>query len=199
MSVTRDQACASDCPPAVLVFGAESSGNHLAMDVLISCGCAGSAGDELDRQPFDLTIPPASTTGPICWGASLPRNFTWPDIHSRVNLVISLGYRPHIVVLTRSLMPTVASQLARGRVPDERTAELNIAKANKQIWTALASPRFLSIPYSVVPYEDLTRRPYSFVRWLMDRIDPQTLHCPEPSALDFVYDGNAKHWEVWRR
>lgn len=179
--------------PAVLTLGPESTGNHLAVELLIKCGCAGAA---RDSQPWDDDIPDAGAVGPIVWGTSVPRDLRWPDLAGRVERVERAGYRPHLVGLARGLLPTLESQLANGRVSDFGMAERQIAGAYAMIWREISEHEMRDYPYSMIVYEELVARPYDVARWLVDRINPGALHYPRPGSLSFVEDRNGKHWET---
>lgn len=180
-------------PAAVLVHGPESSGNHLAMEILQAMGCHGSTGD---RQPFDNGVPPVIRGRPIMWGASLPRDRHWPDLEKRIGLVLEAGYTPHVLVVQRGLYPTSQSQQHRRRVPNALEAERNIAGGLARVYAAisraLCHQQATGFGYSILLYEELLDRPQAVLRWLADRIG---LEYELGRLVRLVRDENAKHWQ----
>lgn len=174
-------------PPAVLVFGPESSGNRLTMELLEALGCHGSTGH---RQPFDNGVPPVVRGRPIMWGASLPRNRRWPDIAGRIVKVRQAGYTAHVLVVQRGLYPTLQSQQQRGRVQNRADGERNIVNGLAAVYGEI-SAHLPDLGFSILLYEELLQRPAAVTRWLAERIG---LEWHLGACVTMTRDENAKHW-----
>jgi hypothetical protein len=176
---------------AYLVFGAESSGNHLVTDILINAGCLGHSGNHpdwhgdfrgwSDSQPWDER-PPTDET-PIVWRRSIPHGGEWIDIASFIKKIKKRGYEVTCVVVIRELHTTVESELKWHHVKSREQGRNNISRANLHIFSHLAKAR---VPYIVTSYEALVNYPEA-----QDRI-LEELGIPLPSERLETWDGNKK-------
>jgi len=176
---------------AYLVFGAESSGNHLVADILVNAGCLGHSGNHpdwhgefkgwSDAQPWDKS-PPIDET-PIVWRRSIPHGGEWTNIKSFIKNVRKRGYEVKCVVVIRELHPTVESQLKWHHVQSRDQGADNIARANLHIFSHLAAAK---VPYVVTSYEALVNYPEAQDKLL------EELGIPRPAARLETWDGNKK-------
>lgn len=174
--------------PAVLIYGPQSCGNHLAKEIFQRLGCQGST---KDTQRFDKYPLPAPERGPIMWGHSMPSNGAWPSIASTIVKALDAGFAPHLVVPTRAQHAAIESAVDAKRAATRSDAESDYHTAVIMIAGAVAVAR-VTTGCTYLAYEDLTRHPAETTRWLAERIG---LEWPGSAAWGFVEDdNNAKHW-----
>ena len=176
---------------AYLVFGAESSGNHLVADILINAGCLGHSGDHpdwhgdfkgwTDAQPWDES-PPTDET-PIVWRRSIPHGGEWISIAAFIKTIKERGYEVKCVVVIRELHPTVESQLKWRHVQSRDQGVSNIARAYLHIFTHIARA---DVPFVVTSYEALVNYPEAQDLLL------EELGIPLPPERLETWDGNKK-------
>ena len=167
---------------AVMVLGAESSGNRLMTRLLIAAGCDGD-GDVFQR--LDAGIPPAGTQ-PIVWLRSVPHNNEFPALGACFRLLRTQGYRVKAVVMLRDWQPMTRSQVETGHTPSPELAEERTRQAYPHIFNALLAA---DVPYVTVTLEGLIARPESVLRWLTN-----WLGLPMPDTHETIRDVDEKWW-----
>jgi hypothetical protein len=88
----------------------------------------------------------------IVWLRSLPHGSKWPDFDALYAQARRFGYQFFPVIIVRSKIPCVASQLDNGRVMDEDEADFKIAYG---LYQMLEWCWRMHIHYSLVTYEGL--------------------------------------------
>jgi hypothetical protein len=171
---------------AFLVCGPESSGNHLAAQVLCLAGCLGSWTDE--HQWFNKEIPPAQQ--PLVWAFSYPRDRRWVPMNLIAYQVVHAGYMPRLVLPMREVQAMCKSQVARGRVEDETTAFNSARVGLTRIFQHIIG---MGLDYYWLPYTALTVNPVPVIdgllRWAQLDADPAAV-----AEQAGIYRGNLKHY-----
>lgn len=173
---------------AILVMGAESSGNRLMLRILHAAGCAGKLHED-NSQDFDTYLPPASDT-PIAWLKTFPHAQEYPDMDAWYNKLRSAGYQVGgAVVMIRDWFPMLSSQVAIKHAPDHIMCNARSQGGLVRIFEGLHE---YSIPFFTVTYSGLVHHTKPLLTWLLPQLDAR-LQVPD---ID-VYDGDEKWWEKY--
>lgn len=167
---------------AFLVLGPESSGTRLMTRLLITAGCYG---DDGHKQRLDEHIPDNEPL--IVWRRSVPHDGQYPDLAKMVKGLRAVGYVVTAVIMSRDWHAMAESQVNAPHTRSKKVAAANTRDAYRHIFAYLP----YQVPYELVNYESLTRRPETAVKRLYERLG---LDVPA-GAWTYIYDGNAKYYE----
>ena len=171
---------------AILVMGAESSGNRLMLRILHAAGCAGKLHED-NSQDFESHLPLANGT-PIAWLKTFPHAQEYPSLNMWSKQVKAAGYKPTFIVMLRDWFPMISSQVSVGHVA---TAERAIARSSRGLalifeWLLMHEAEFVTVTYS-----GLVHHTKPLLTWLLPQLDAR-LQVPD---ID-VYDGDLKWWNT---
>lgn len=162
------------------------------MRILMAAGCWGS---DKHHQPLDGGWFPDPSPDLIVWGKSFPSNFKWPDIPDMAGQLKERGYSVEAVIISRNMYCAASSQVHHGHIRgrasfDEKLCRsyTNQQEAYRRIFAGVA---IAGLPFTVVHYDELVRRPKDYLRWLYLH-----LGLGIPQRLPAIRDENAKHWQV---
>lgn len=169
---------------AIIVCGAESSGNRLVCRTLAANGFV----NVTETRRWQDVLTPTSND-PIVWLRSVPHAREWPDLVGMAQLLVERGYRPAALIPTRDWACTAASQVRAGHVDCEVNAHrhLRIAAA-----TTCAKLSAASVPFAFVSYEHLVKRPDYTLRGALRLVGVDT---PPLTIHDEIRDENTKYVE----
>lgn len=166
---------------AVMVLGAESSGNRLMARLLIAAGCYG---DGHISQRLDDGIP-AAVNQPVVWIRSIPHGDQVPDLSDCFHQLRQQGYEVRAIVMLRCWYPMICSQ-AKRITGDKALAEQRTRQAYAYLFPALFHEQ---IDYVTVTLSELITRPDAVIRWLCE-----WLGLAFPVTFEPVMDVNERHW-----
>ena len=164
---------------AVLVLGAESSGNRYMTRLLISAGCDGNA-----EPPYEDVTPRAGV--PFVWLRSVPYAQGIPDLHKLIT--DAQGHTDDVVavVMLRDMYPSLMSQVKIRHAPDFETARRRTENALCTIFRALDQT---GIPFIPVTYSGLVNHTPDVVKWVTSE-----LGLAMPQKLESAYDADLQWW-----
>ena len=168
---------------AFIVMGPPSSGTRLITRLLIAAGCEGD-GDH--HQRYDDTAPMSDL---IVFRRHMPdrRIPKWADDENIITAVQRLGYTVTVVIANRDWHCTIKSQLAAPHAADVGEAYDWLRDSWRLIFKHLPD----DVDFHIVNYESLVQRPYKVTATLCEQ-----LGLKRPSAIEYIIDGNEKHFRA---
>lgn len=149
---------------AFLVLGPESSGNRMMAGILARSGCIADPRDdglglwaniEPEHEPLVAII------------FSYPNGTNWPDIKNITWRLRNKGYLVWALVMNRDIQCVQKSQ----EVTRLKPAEIMMGNYQRAYRTIFQDIDALDLPYLVISYEAIVRRPVKYVEYILKMLN----------------------------
>ena len=147
-----------------VVVGAENSGNRYLVSMLAAANCMAVSGhnqlwDVPGGRYGEIDIEKLAQKLPKCAGVhrSYPHNGLWINLKSLLFQILSVGYEPRVIYVTRNILAVARSQINNHLAVSTRQAFVRIQKAKRDIYGYIANTQ---VWFREIEYEQLVHRKY---------------------------------------
>ena len=138
---------------AFIITGAQSSGNHLMTDILVSSGCVGTVDSD---QPFWDDVDNGKDN--VVWRGSMPKGgIGWWNIERMIYRLSNIGYKVFIIVMHRDITAMAMSQVKKYKnISSFNDAHYEIIQAYNRIYHFLrrsCNENIIPVSYESLVYQ----------------------------------------------